>query len=87
MKHFNSVLKNQKGQGLIEYLILVAFMAIACIGVIRALNHTINTKYQEIDFALRGTEKHIERERVNHTLSKKRSLSDFIRGAGVQRGQ
>ena len=83
----SKILKNQKGQGLIEYLVLVAFMVVACIGVIRGINHTINTKYQEIDFALRGTEKHIERERVNHTLSKKRSLSDFIRGAGVQRDQ
>ena len=77
--------KNHRGQGLIEYLILVAFMAVACIGVIRGINHTINTKYQEIDYALRGSEKHVERDDINNTLSKKRNLSDFIRGAGVIR--
>ena len=77
-----NLLLNKKGQGLIEYLILVAFMAIASIGVVRAINHTVNTKFQEIDFALRGNKKRIKRDRVELHLSKKRDLSNFINGVG-----
>lgn len=75
-------MRNQRGQGLIEYLILVAFMAIACIGVVRAINHTVNTKFQEVDYALRGTRKVIERENIDQNLSHKRDLSNFMNGVG-----
>lgn len=80
-----NVIKSNKGQGLIEYLILVAFMAIACIGVVRALNHTVNSKYQEVDWALRGVKKSVQREKIDDSLSKKRTLKSFINGVGDQR--
>ncbi len=81
------IILNNKGQGLIEYLILVAFMAVACIGVVRALNHTVNSKFQEVDYALRGTNKRIKRDKLDLNLSKKRDLSNFMRGVGQARGK
>lgn len=79
------MLKNQRGQGLIEYLILVAFMAVACIGVVRAINHTVNSKFQEIDYALRGTKRSVERDDIDKNLSQKRDLSNFMNGVGKTR--
>ena len=78
-------IKNKKGQGLIEYLILVAFMAVACIGVVRAINHTVNTKFQEVDYALRGTKRSVDRDDIDLKLSKKRDLSNFMNGVGKTR--
>ncbi|MCB9025982.1 MAG: Flp family type IVb pilin [Bdellovibrionaceae bacterium] len=79
------MLRNQRGQGLIEYLILVAFMAVACIGVVRAINHTVNSKFQEIDYALRGTKRSVERDDIDKNLSQKRDLSNFMNGVGKTR--
>ena len=73
-------IKNKKGQGLIEYLILVAFMAVACIGVVKAINHTVNSKFQEIDYALRGDRKKVKRDKIDLNLSKQRDLSNFMNG-------
>ncbi|MCB0389728.1 MAG: Flp family type IVb pilin [Bdellovibrionales bacterium] len=81
------LIKNKRGQGLIEYLILVAFMAIACIGVVRAINHTVNSKFQEVDYALRGTRKTVEKEEIDSNLSRKRDLSNFMNGVGKTNGQ
>ena len=55
------LIKNNKGQGLIEYLILVAFMAIACIGVVRSINQVVNARFTEVDWALRGKTKVIKK--------------------------
>ena len=57
-------------------------MAIACIGVVRAINHTVNTKFQEVDYALRGNKKVIKRDNIDLNLSKRRDLSNFMNGVG-----
>lgn len=75
----NSI-NNQNGQALIEYLILVALMAIATIGVVRSVNHVVNSKFIEIDYALRGVHKNIKEDPVNEALAKKRDFSNFLNG-------
>ena len=75
-------LNSQKGQGLVEYLILVCLMAVACIGVIRSINHVVNAKFTEIDYALRGVHKKVKKDSVDVSLSEKRDLSNFMKGAG-----
>ena len=75
-------LKSQKGQGLLEYLILVCLMAVACIGVIRSINHVVNSKFIEIDYALRGARKEMPKDSVDENLAKKRDLSNFLNGVG-----
>jgi len=44
-KQPKTIKKKQKGQGLIEYLILVALMGVATIGVIRILNQTVKSRF------------------------------------------
>lgn len=73
--------KNQKGQGMIEYLILVALMAVASIGIVRVLNQTINAKFTDITFALQGSKKRVEKEAPTERLYRKKDMRSFLNGA------
>ena len=72
---------NQKGQGLIEYLILVALVAVSAIGVMRVVGQNIAKNYENINRAL-GAQK-TERLKIENASEKninKKDLSDFIEG-------
>ena len=75
-------LKSNCGQALIEDLILVCLMAVATIGVVRSINHAVNTKFIEVDYALRGITKRVRKDSIDESLGEKRDLSNFLRGAG-----
>ena len=75
-------LKNQKGQGLVEYLLILCLMAVACIGALRSINHVVNARFVEVDYALRGVTKKVKKEAVDNSLAEKRDLSNFMKGAG-----
>jgi pilus assembly protein Flp/PilA len=74
-------LANKKGQGLIEYLILVALMAVATIGVVRALNYAVQTRFANTIYAIHGSKKRVKTESFDESSIKKRDLSDFMNGA------
>ena len=71
----------KKGQGLIEYLILVTLMAVATIGIIRVLNQTVKSRFANAVHALQGTSKKVKTESVRSTDYQKSDLSDFMTGA------
>ena len=73
--------RNQKGQGLIEYLILIALMGVATIGVIRVLNQTIKARFASAVYALQGKPKKVKTESLNQRDYQKSDLSDFMNGA------
>lgn len=75
-------IKNQKGQGLVEYLILVALMAVASIAILRVLNQTVNAKLASITYALQGKKKSVSVETVEESHHEKKDLSDFFNGVG-----
>ena len=81
MKKCKSKKIGQKGQGLIEYLILIALMGVATIGVIRVLNQTIKSRFATAIYALQGSSKKAKTESVKETHYKKTDLSDFMTGA------
>ena len=74
--------QRQRGQGLIEYLILVALMGVATIGVIRVLNQTVKSRFASAIFALQGKSKKVKTERVKEQNYTKSDLSNFMNGAG-----
>lgn len=76
-------IQNQKGQTLVEYLILVALMAVASIGVMRVLNSSVNGKFVQIIDAVQGQGRktRIEFDRPDESTYKKRDMSDFMNGA------
>ena len=72
---------NSKGQGLIEYLILVAVIAIGSIGIVRGLGHTILIRYANITNALQNNTTEIQTPGVNASDFQKKGLDDFFRQA------
>lgn len=81
------IIKNQRGQGLIEYLVIVALMGVAAIAIVRVLGSTVNAKFTNITRALRADETKVEYERIDDSYYKKRNLDNFFNGAGKGDGK
>ena len=75
----------RKGQGLIEYLILVALMGVATIGVVRVLNQTIKSRFASAIYALQGKQKKAKVEALKESDYKKSDLSNFMNGAASEK--
>lgn len=76
---------NQKGQGLVEYLIIVSLVAVATISVIRVVGQNVSVQYANIAKALGGRDdRQLAAERVEDHMYKKKDLSDFLKGAATQ---
>lgn len=41
--------RNQKGQGLVEYMILLALVVFVCVATVRGLGQTIKGRFQDMD--------------------------------------
>ena len=75
-------IKNQKGQSLIEYLLLTALVAISVTGVVRIMGHSISAKFTDITDVIQGHDnKRSEVERVEERHYRKKDMSDFMQGA------
>lgn len=72
---------DSRGQSLIEYLILVAVIAIGSIGIVRGLGHTILIRYANITNALQNKSAEIQPDAVNPADYQKKGLDDFFRSA------
>jgi len=74
-------LKNQKGQTLIEYLIIVALVGVGSIALMRAVSQNINTRFADVVRALGGN---VEGDRraaeVTTNMYRKKDLRDFVDG-------
>ena len=86
MKIKNQIL-NSKGQGLIEYLIIVALVAVATIGIVRVVGHNVSVQYANISRALGGQSYQLQAEKPEEKLYKKKDLSDFLQNSGAGTGQ
>lgn len=49
-----SFIRDEKGQDLVEYALLIAFIALACIIGLQALGGAINTTYNSLSSSLTG---------------------------------
>lgn len=77
-----SVLKNQKGQSLIEYVILVALVGVATMGMIRVLQKTVNVNLANVVNALQGDQQgKMDHEKVESSDLKKKDFQDFMNGS------
>ncbi len=76
----------QKGQGLLEYMILVALMAVATISVIRLLNQATLSRYANIIHSIQGQPKTAPTVQVEERELDKRDLGNFMRGTSSRRG-
>lgn len=76
------ILRNSRGQGLIEYLIIVALIAVGTIASIRILGQSINVKFAKVSESL-GAEVQgdIQNARVSTGSWKKKDMGDFMQGS------
>lgn len=76
-------LRCERGQGLIEYLIIVALMGVATIAIVRVMGEAVATRFAVVTHALQGESKRLP-VRVDKSHYKKRDLGDFMSGAGAR---
>lgn len=83
------LIKNQKGQSLIEYMVIVALMAVATMGVMRVLSQTTSGKLANITQSLQGGKGNInvEIEKIDASDVRKKDMGDFFRGSRSQRNR
>lgn len=72
---------NNKGQGLIEYLIIVAIVAIGSMAVMKVVGANVNAQFGTIARALGGDSQKIAPKKVTDNMVKKRDFSNFFEGA------
>lgn len=78
---------NQRGQSLIEYLILTCLISIASVGIISILSQNLRARYATISSALRGDKdlkKELESPDSRHYQI--RGFDDFTESATTGRG-
>lgn len=74
-------MKNQNGQGLIEYLVIVALVAVGSLLVMRTLGSTVQARFGNINNALQGDTTEIQAEKIHTNDVRKKTLNDFFQGA------
>lgn len=72
---------NKKGQGLIEYLILIALMGVATIGIIRTLNQTVKSRFANAIYALQGRNQKAKTHNMKKEEYQRSDLSNFMSGS------
>ena len=73
--------KSQRGQGLVEYLIIVALVAIASIAVMRVLGQNVTAQFGRITNALQGEGRKPRLNKVQQNFVQKKDLGTFMQGA------
>lgn len=76
-----SHLNNRRGQGLIEYLVLVALIAVVAIGAVKVVGLNLHTQYERINRALGAETQGTLTIRNSRDVGTQRDLSDFIENA------
>ena len=72
---------NKRGQGLIEYLILIALMGVATIGIIRTLNQTVKSRFANAIYALQGRNQKAKTHNMKKGEYQRSDLSNFMSGS------
>jgi Flp pilus assembly pilin Flp len=81
-------IRNERGQGLIEYVILVALVGVATMGMVRLLQKSINVNLANIVHGLQSDGKRREsHERISEDDLRKKDFSDFMNGAASNKSK
>ena len=76
------LMKSKKGQGLVEYLILVALIAVGTIGVIKVVGQNVTKQYERVNRAMGANGSGaITLDSVADSQLKRKDLSNFMEGA------
>ena len=73
---------NNKGQGLIEYLIIVAIVAVGSIAIIKTVGANLNFQFANVAEGLGATRTgSVRRPRITDSMVQKRDMGSFLEGA------
>ncbi len=82
MKNIKFPKLNNKGQGLIEYLIIVALVAVSAIAIMRVVGQNITIQYAKVSKALGAeVEGTLQNAKASESMYKKKSLKSFMNGS------
>lgn len=76
-----SILSNSRGQGLIEYVILVAMVGVATLGMVRILQKSIKNNLADVVHVMQGEQKRQSKQTIGEDDLRKSDFSDFMNGA------
>lgn len=79
--HYKNQLSNQKGQGLIEYLIIVALIAVAGIAVMKVVGQNVHAQFANVAKAIQGESGKVQTDKIQESHYKKKDMGDFFKGA------
>lgn len=75
-------INNKKGQSLVEYLIIVALVAVATIGMVKAVGTNVSIHFANISKALAGDSRNaLTPVKVQADQIKTRDLGTYMQGA------
>lgn len=79
---FTNLVRNSKGQSLVEYMVLVALITAGTIGVVRVVGYNIGIQYENINRSL-GAKASNQLQAVSAEQShlNKKDLSNFLQGS------
>ena len=75
-----------RGQGLVEYLILVCLLAVSAIGIVSVVGQNLKARYANISSALRGEDVRKQLVTPESDLYEMRGFDDFHESAQAKRG-
>ncbi len=81
-----NTLRNNRGQSLIEYLVLVCLIAVGSMAVVRVVGKNVRVQFANVSRALGGQSQALESEKVSASDYSKRDFSDFMTGTGSSDG-
>lgn len=78
----SKIVKNQRGQGLLEYIVLIALVGVASMGMIRILQHSLKANFANVIFALQDdSRRKVSAEKITEDDLRKSDFGDFMNGA------
>lgn len=81
------LIKNPSGQGTVEYLLLVALIAVGTMGVLRALSHTISAKFATVGAQIAGEKKTYRGETDFNQYVRKKDMGNFFDHAASEKSK
>jgi pilus assembly protein Flp/PilA len=76
---------NRRGQGLVEYLVIVALIGVASMAVIRVVGANLSIQFARVNEALGGRHiDHLNEANVTADMVKKKDLTNFLEGARLE---
>ena len=77
-------LQSTRGQGLVEYLILLGLISVSSIAIVSVVGKNVREQYARISNALRGKKEQIQLSTPDQSSYQSRGMDDFDQSANKQ---